>query len=776
MRILECTLYEFGAFKEKTFTFGDGLNIIEGGNESGKSTLLAFIRFMFYGVPRKSASDVVPERDRILSWDGGIASGRMTVETADGVFRIERTMRHVQSGARDTYPETVKIIDTATGEQIHRGEEPGEVFFGVPMHVFESTAAVRQTLCTHLHTAELGSSIENMLFTGDEGLNTQKANAQLDSVRRTLLHKNGKGGRLYELEEEQRTLRERLTRAKMSAAAIVDRGMKIEDLKKQTAQQRMRLAECEETCNNFENLALLRRFAQLHDLEKKTDGLRAQLDQLYRERAHGGYLPDDTYLTDLRSLKTRLRTMREDLEDARMQKEQATREAAVDENIRRRMAHADQLRSAGGFDRVMEQYVARWNAIHQMRKPAVILLVLGVVLAALGVAGLVMAIPMPGAIGLAAGGIFAAAGALCLYLRGRKKGAQTQFLAQYGLSPTCTEKALAGYLEGCETVSRRHALAEDALADATRLLSERERVLGLLCEECVATLARMGVAADAEDTESLYARLDAALTDFSALAVEHERLRREYERLYVNLREIRLELSGQNEAELRAHLTVEQAQKSAGEDIGKLRSERDYLRRSLADADARRSEMEKQLVSLEATAEDPGALSLQLEELEKTLADCRLRHEALVLAGEALAVASTKVRRGVTPRLRSGAGMWMNKLTGGRYGDLGISASMAITVESEGETRPIEAMSGGTVDAAYLSLRLSLLEVLYGVDRPPLLLDESLCQLDDRRAEHFLSMLTGWCAAGSQCLLFTCQSREAKICRDVGYFEHVKLN
>jgi hypothetical protein len=776
MRILECTLYEFGAFKEKTFTFGDGLNIIEGGNESGKSTLLAFIRFMFYGVPRKSASDVVPERDRILSWDGGIASGRMTVETADGVFRIERTMRHVQSGARDTYPETVKIIDTATGEQIHRGEEPGEVFFGVPMHVFESTAAVRQTLCTHLHTAELGSSIENMLFTGDEGLNTQKANAQLDSVRRTLLHKNGKGGRLYELEEEQRTLRERLTRAKMSAAAIVDRGMKIEDLKKQTAQQRMRLAECEETCNNFENLALLRRFAQLHDLEKKTDGLRAQLDQLYRERAHGGYLPDDTYLTDLRSLKTRLRTMREDLEDARMQKEQATREAAVDENIRRRMAHADQLRSAGGFDRVMEQYVARWNAIHQMRKPAVILLVLGVVLAALGVAGLVMAIPMPGAIGLAAGGIFAAAGALCLYLRGRKKGAQTQFLAQYGLSPTCTEKALAGYLEGCETVSRRHALAEDALADATRLLSERERVLGLLCEECVATLARMGVAADAEDTESLYARLDAALTDFSALAVEHERLRREYERLYVNLREIRLELSGQNEAELRAHLTVEQAQKSAGEDIGKLRSERDYLRRSLADADARRSEMEKQLVSLEATAEDPGALSLQLEELEKTLADCRLRHEALVLAGEALAVASTKVRRGVTPRLRSGAGMWMNKLTGGRYEDLGISASMAITVESEGETRPIEAMSGGTVDAAYLSLRLSLLEVLYGVDRPPLLLDESLCQLDDRRAEHFLSMLTGWCAAGSQCLLFTCQSREAKICRDVGYFEHVKLN
>ena len=113
MRIIECTLAEFGAFKEKTFTFGDGLNIIEGGNESGKSTLLAFIKFMFYGVPRKTAGEAVPERDRILSWDGGVASGRMTLETADGTFRIERTLRRVQNGERESYPETVRLINLA---------------------------------------------------------------------------------------------------------------------------------------------------------------------------------------------------------------------------------------------------------------------------------------------------------------------------------------------------------------------------------------------------------------------------------------------------------------------------------------------------------------------------------------------------------------------------------------------------------------------------------------------------------------------------------------
>ena len=778
MRILECTLVEFGSFKNKTFTFGDGLNIIEGGNESGKSTLLAFIRFMFYGVPRKSAGDIVAERDRILSWDGGIASGRMTVETADGTFRVERTMRHVQSGARDTYPETVRMIDMETGEQIHKGEEPGEVFFGVPMHVFESTAAVRQTQCTQLHTAELGSSIENMLFTGDESLNTQRASAKLDSVRRTLLHKNGKGGRLYELTEQRQELRDRLARARMSAAGIVDRQLKVEDLKKQSSRHRERLTVCEETCNNFENLALLRRFAQLHDLEKKTSALRGKLDEMHRTHAHGGYLPDDAYLTGLRSLKQRLQVARQDYDDAYAQKTQAMGEATLNESLSKRLAHAEKIRTAGGFDTVMAQYAAGVEAVHRLWMPGLWMTVLGVLLLILGAAGCFLpALPtVLGYVGLAVGVILLGTGVICLGVRRKKRAKLDHLLAEYDMSPTCTEKALAGYLEGCVTAANRHALAQEALQDATRLVSERERVLTMLCAECVQTLSRMGIHADAEDPEELYLRLDGALTEFSSLAVEHEKLRREWERLYVNLQELRRELAGQNEAELRAHLTAEQAQKTVGEDIGKLRSERDYLRRALADADARRNEMEKQLASLEATAEDPGLLSLQLEQLERELADCQVKHEALVLAGEALTVASAKVRRGVTPRLRSGAGMWMNKLTGGRYTDLGISSSMAITVDADGETRPIEAMSGGTVDAAYLSLRLSLLEVLYGADRPPLLLDESLCQLDDRRAMQFLSMLTGWCAAGSQCLLFTCQSREGKICRDVGYFDHLKLS
>ena len=39
----------FGGLSGKDFDFSRALNIIEGNNESGKSTLLSFIKFILYG-------------------------------------------------------------------------------------------------------------------------------------------------------------------------------------------------------------------------------------------------------------------------------------------------------------------------------------------------------------------------------------------------------------------------------------------------------------------------------------------------------------------------------------------------------------------------------------------------------------------------------------------------------------------------------------------------------------------------------------------------------
>ena len=50
MEIMELNIKHFGKFLEHKVNFQPGVNIIYGGNETGKSTIHAFIRAMFFGI------------------------------------------------------------------------------------------------------------------------------------------------------------------------------------------------------------------------------------------------------------------------------------------------------------------------------------------------------------------------------------------------------------------------------------------------------------------------------------------------------------------------------------------------------------------------------------------------------------------------------------------------------------------------------------------------------------------------------------------------------
>ena len=97
MQIKKINIDEYGSLTKREFILSEGLNIFEGHNESGKSTILSFIRFMLYGMPRKSSGSVT-ERDRGISWGNGVAGGSMVVSVPDknGEIREYRIERHGQ--------------------------------------------------------------------------------------------------------------------------------------------------------------------------------------------------------------------------------------------------------------------------------------------------------------------------------------------------------------------------------------------------------------------------------------------------------------------------------------------------------------------------------------------------------------------------------------------------------------------------------------------------------------------------------------------------------
>ena len=203
MKILSIKIKEFGGLSDRSFSLSDGINIFEGENESGKSTVLSFIKFIFYGLPKRTSGGALSERDRCLSWANGVADGSLTLENADGQFRIERRGILQSVSGKESYRESIRIIDLAAGNTVLAGAHPGEHFLGMPVGVFESTAFIKQLECSIVDGVEVETALKNILFSASESINVQKSIDKLEAARRPILHKSEKGGRLFELALEK---------------------------------------------------------------------------------------------------------------------------------------------------------------------------------------------------------------------------------------------------------------------------------------------------------------------------------------------------------------------------------------------------------------------------------------------------------------------------------------------------------------------------------------------------------------------------------------------
>lgn len=222
MRIISVHIEEFGMLENRDFTFAPGMNILEGHNESGKSTLLAFIKFMLYGAPNRGAGEAASERTRRLNWRTGRAAGSMTVAVKADKYRIERSLTRTVSGSaeasRESFTESLQIVDLQSGAPLPRGTQPGEYFLGAPAAIFESTAFVRQLGASGIDGVGISEALENLLTSASESSNTTRALGRLDTARKALLHKNGRGGEIFTLQAERTSAANRLARAQTTAA------------------------------------------------------------------------------------------------------------------------------------------------------------------------------------------------------------------------------------------------------------------------------------------------------------------------------------------------------------------------------------------------------------------------------------------------------------------------------------------------------------------------------------------------------------------------------
>ncbi|NLJ58050.1 MAG: AAA family ATPase [Tissierellia bacterium] len=136
------------------------------------------------------------------------------------------------------------------------------------------------------------------------------------------------------------------------------------------------------------------------------------------------------------------------------------------------------------------------------------------------------------------------------------------------------------------------------------------------------------------------------------------------------------------------------------------------------------------------------------------------------------------IRGDFMPLLRQSISDNFSYLTGGKYNRVIIDEDMNIAVMSEEEEDreiQLESLSGGTLDQLYLSLRISLSNILSGNQNIPLIFDDSFVQYDSIRLRKSIEMLYRE-SERRQIILFTCQDREAELAKEMNIkFKYIKL-
>ena len=207
----------FGKLEYRSLSFSKGLNIIEAPNESGKSTLLAFLRVMLYGFPPRERG-ALADKNRYAPWSLSPMRGTLALTCQKGNITLQRDTARANSPMgrfSAVYTGSSETVDGLTAADC------GETLLGVPCEVYERSAFIRQSSLTVDASTELERRIAALITTGEEGQSFSEASAALK--KQLNARKYNKSGRIPALEAEisaqERALEElsQLTRSKRKA-------------------------------------------------------------------------------------------------------------------------------------------------------------------------------------------------------------------------------------------------------------------------------------------------------------------------------------------------------------------------------------------------------------------------------------------------------------------------------------------------------------------------------------------------------------------------------
>lgn len=180
MKIENIKINSFGTLKNKEINLDKNVNIIYGKNESGKSTLLTYIKTAFYGISKNKNGKQISDFDKYKPWSGEEFSGKIKYILDDeSKYEIFRDFNKKNA---KIYNDNLEDIT----KQFNMDKKEGSQFFleqvGLDENMFTSTimSGQQEVKLNEQQQNVLIQKIANIAGTGDSNLSYNKAKEKLN--------------------------------------------------------------------------------------------------------------------------------------------------------------------------------------------------------------------------------------------------------------------------------------------------------------------------------------------------------------------------------------------------------------------------------------------------------------------------------------------------------------------------------------------------------------------------------------------------------------------
>ena len=736
MKLNKIYISAFGKLKDFTLDLCDGLNVIYGDNEDGKSTVFAFIKAMFYGTGRNNKTIADNARQKYIPWDNSAMAGRIFFEHESKRYCLEKEFRTSDSTDRIT------LTDLDNGHILDTGENIGQRFFGLSAAAFERTLFISGGDFSKDATAtgEINAKLSNVALTGSEDVSYKQIEKNIFDARSRLISKNGKSGSynqdLLQLNELKLRLEKAENDAKTKSAL--------------TEKAQIKRAEYEKLYKEYIRLkALLNSEHDYQNREKLVEFLETKkcLDELNASLTlDNGTIVNENFtqkiefgVNKLNTIQERIEQLKQDIEQIKetIKLQQSASPESAKEQIELLGNKAEELTAKksqyDSDDTAIGKSISRLKQdleIAQNKKSPIniVLLLISIILAAGGGATAYFISPVVAAILM---GVAVALLILSFIIRPKNTAAVNEV----------QNKLIAASNQQSEIKNAKNVI-QDQINDINTRINALYTVIKSSAEvkqQRLADLEQKNQALFNEQQKAdelknelllLTTNLD-GVTDIKTLMQKLAELKQKTE----SQKELKLKLKTASQFlgnidydDAKQKLAVMQDGSAANVDFDATRTEFETTSNSLSALKDELTAMVTELKTAFKTSENPEDLKREIAMLQEKANSKKAFCDAADLALSVLEESFYELRRGYGSALEKATCDIFARLTNGKYKNVSVTDTLDLSVEKTDVfgTRALDFLSLGTTHQAYLSLRLAITTLIGSDSSLPIFLDDSL--------------------------------------------------